>query len=168
MQDLINDDARYMVSEIAKYAGISTGSAFTILKRHLRVTKTAARWMLYLLSENQNQAYVKCARKLLKMFPKYDSRTFFNIVTGNESWFHFFEPICKVNYKVWATKHTRRPCIAKRLTSSKKIMYAMFFGIHGLVTKVAVPKNRSVTAKFYKKHVLTKVDKYYCKLRPRT
>ncbi|XP_060594912.1 histone-lysine N-methyltransferase SETMAR-like [Ruditapes philippinarum] len=166
VQELINKEARYTVSEIAKYTGTSTGSTFTILKKHLKVKKIAARWIPHLLTEKQER--VKCAKKLLKMFPKYNDRKFSNIVTGDESWFHFFEPTRKVNNKIWATKHTRRPCIAKRMTSTKKVMYAMFFGIHGVVTQVPIPKGRTVTAKFYKRIVLNKVDKYYRKRRPNT
>ncbi|XP_060568938.1 histone-lysine N-methyltransferase SETMAR-like [Ruditapes philippinarum] len=54
------------------------------------------------------------------------------------------------------------------MTSTKKVMYAMFFGIHGVVTQVPIPKGRTVTAKFYKRIVLNKVDKYYRKRRPNT
>ena len=50
-------------------------------------------------------------------------------------------------------------CIPKQLTSFKVVMYAMFFGMHGLVVLNAISKNRSVTAKFYKPKVLANVEK---------
>ena len=89
-------------------------------------------------------------QKLLKMFPKYSSRKYSNIISGDESWFQFFEPTRKINNKIWATKQGHRPPIAKRLISANKVMYAIFFGIHEIVAQVPVPKNRSVNAKFYK------------------
>ena len=168
VKDLIEQDARFTLSTIARLVGISKGSAYTILKKKLGVSKIAARWIPHLLSPEQKEKRVSCAKKLLKMFPKYSSRKFSNIVTGDESWFHFFEPTRKINNKIWATKQGRRPTIAKRLISAKKVMYAIFFGIHGIVTQLPVPKKRSVNAKFYKKKVLTKVEKYYRKLRPKT
>ncbi|XP_060565461.1 histone-lysine N-methyltransferase SETMAR-like [Ruditapes philippinarum] len=54
------------------------------------------------------------------------------------------------------------------MTSTKKVMYAMFFGIQGVVTQVPIPKGRTVTAKFYKRIVFNKSDKYYRKRRPNT
>ena len=54
-------------------------------------------------------------------------------------------------------KCTKRPCVAKRLQSSKKVMFAIFFGTKGPVAQIAVPKGGSVTAIFYKNRVLKKV-----------
>lgn len=62
----------------------------------------------------------------------------------------FFEPQRKVKDKIWATKNARRPCVAKRLQSSRKVMYAVFFTPNGPMTQDAVPKGRSVTGLFYK------------------
>ena len=53
-------------------------------------------------------------KKLLKFYPKYDARKIADICTGDETWVHYFKPHRKVNNKKWTTKHTRRPCIAKR------------------------------------------------------
>ena len=36
------------------------------------------------------------AKKLHQMFPKYDKKQFANIVTGDETWVHYFEPVRKV------------------------------------------------------------------------
>jgi hypothetical protein len=30
------------------------------------------------------------AKKLLQMFPKYDKKLFANVVTGDETWVHYF------------------------------------------------------------------------------
>ena len=58
------------------------------------------------------------------MFPKYDKKQFANVVTGDETWVHYFEPFRKVSNKIWATKHSKRPIIAKRSLSTKKVLYA--------------------------------------------
>ena len=52
------------------------------------------------------------------MFPKYDKKQFANVVTGDETWVHYFEPVRKVSNKIWATKHSKRPIIAKRSLST--------------------------------------------------
>ena len=84
---------------------------------------------------------VKVAIKLLQMFPKYDKKQFANFVTGDETWVHYFEPTRKLSNKIWATKHSKRPIIAKRFLSAKKDLYAIFFSGEGVAIKVPVKKH---------------------------
>ena len=32
-----------------------------------------------------------------------------NIVTGEETWVHYFEPVRKIGNKIWQTKYSRMP-----------------------------------------------------------
>ena len=164
--DIVDSDPRYTGRQIANIAGISEGSARTILKKKLGLRRKTARWIPHLLTNEQKRKRVLIAKKLLKLYPKFDRRVFADIVTGDETWVHFFEPQRKMNNKIWATKQGRRPVIAKRLLSAKKIMMAIFFNINGPVIQIAVPKGRSVTGKFYKCKVLKKLRKYFVKRRP--
>ena len=102
------------------------------------------------------------------MLPKYDKKQFVNVVTGDETWVHYFEPVRKVSNKIWATKHSKRPIIAKRPLSIKKVLYAIFFSGEGVAIKVPVKKGKSITGKYYKDVVLKKLKKYYQKRRPAT
>ena len=90
------------------------------------------------------------------MFPKYDKKQFTNVVTGDETWVHYFEPVRKVSNKIWVTKHSKRPIIAKRSLSTKKVLYAIFSG-EGVAIKVPVKKGKSITGKYYKDVVLKKL-----------
>ena len=108
------------------------------------------------------------AKKLLQMFPKYDKKQFANVVTGDETWVHYFEPVRKVSNKIWATKHSKLPIIAKRSLSTKKVLYAIFFSGEGVAIKVPAKKGKSITGKYYKDVVLKKLKKYYQKRCPAT
>ena len=81
---------------------------------------------------------------------------------------HYFEPVRKVSNKIWATKHSKRPIIAKRSLSTKKVLYAIFFSGEGVAIKVPVKKGKSITGKYYKDVVLKKLKKYYQERRPAT
>ena len=74
----------------------------------------------------------------------------------------------KVSNKIWATKHSKRPIIAKRSLSTKKVLYAIFFSGEGVAIKVPVKKGKSITGKYYKEVVLKKLNKFYQKRRPAT
>ena len=60
----------------------------------------------------------------------------------------------------------RRPCIAKRTISSKKMLYAIFFNSSGPVVQVPCPSGHTVTGRFYTNSVLKKVKEFYNKKRP--
>ena len=168
IKEIIEGDARFTVCDIARKVDISLSTVHLILKKHLKVRKISARWVPHLLTDEQKRQRVKVAKKLLQMFPKYDKKQFANVVTGDETWVHYFEPVRKVSNKIWATKHSKRPIIAKRSLNTKKVLYAIFFSGEGVAIKVPVKKGKSITGKYYKDVVLKKLKKYYQKRRPAT
>ena len=87
-------------------------------------------------------------QKLLKMYPKFDRKKIVNIVTGDETWVHCFEPQRKIDNKIWATRNARRPVIAKMTISVKKAMLTVFFDINGPIIQISVPRGRTVTGTF--------------------
>ena len=164
IKEIIEGDARFTVRDIARKVGISLSTVHLILKKHWKVRKISARWVPHLLTDEQKRQRVKVAKKLLQMFPKYDKKQFANVVT----WVHYFEPVRKVSNKIWATKHSKRPIIAKCSLNTKKVLYAIFFSGEGVAIKVPVKKGKSITGKYYKDVVLKKLKKYYQKRRPAT
>ena len=63
-------------------------------------------------------------------------------------------------------KDQKRPCIAKRTISSKKILYPIFFNSSGPVVQLPCPSGHTVTGRFYKNSVLKKVKEFYNKKLP--
>jgi hypothetical protein len=122
----------------------------------------------HLLTDERKRQRVKVVNKLLKMFLKYDKKQFANVLTADETWVHYFEPVRKVSNKIWATKHNKRPIIAKRSLSAKKVLYAIFFSGEGVAIKVPVKRCKMITGNYYKDVVLKKLKKYYKKRRPVT
>ena len=113
IKEIIEGDARFTVHDIARKVGISLSMVHLILKKHLKVRKISARWVSHLLTDEQKRQRVKVAKKLLQMFPEYDKKQFANVITSDETWVHYFEPVRKVSSLIWAKKHSKRPIIAK-------------------------------------------------------
>ena len=107
-------------------------------------------------------------QKLLKMYPKFDRKKFVKIVTGDETWVHFFEPQRKIDNTIWATNKARRPVIAKRTISVKKVMLVVFFDINGPIIQISVPRGRTVTGTFHKGKLLGRQNYCFEKHRPKT
>ena len=128
---MVEQDARLSVKDISSFTGISEGSVQTILKKRLALRKVCARWVPHLLTEEQKKQRLKCARELLKTYKGCNSQVISNLLTGDETWVHMFEPQRRADNKQWKRKDQNCPCIAKRTICSKK-MYAIFFNSSGL------------------------------------
>ena len=77
-------------------------------------------------------------------------------VTCDENWVYYFEPVRKFSNKIWASKHSRRPIIAKRSLSAGKPRYAIFFSGEGIAIKVPMENGKNITVKHYKEIFLEK------------
>jgi hypothetical protein len=90
------------------------------------------------------------------------------IVTGDETWIYHFQPDSKAQNKVWVSSEGDRPVIAGRCKTSNRILYAIIFDSKGPVLQIPVPKDSSVTRKFYRESVLTQLVDLYQKRRLHT
>ena len=95
---------RLSVQEIANTIGISTRSAFTIKKSKLNFKKICAKWILHILTKEQKNERLKKCKKLLKMYNKMGHRQLSELVTGDGTWIHFFQPEIKIKNQVWIGK----------------------------------------------------------------
>ena len=163
---VVEQDARLSVKDIASCTGIPEGSVQTILKKHLDLRKDCARWVPHLLTEEQKTQRLKCAQEFLKTYKGCNSRVISNLLIGDETLVHMFKPQRRADNKQWKQKYLKRPCIAKRTTNSKKMLYAIFFSSSGPVVQVPCPSGHTVTGRFYKNSVLKKVKEFYNKKRP--
>ena len=133
VKSVVEQDARLPVKDKANCTGISEDSVQTTLKKRLDLRKVCARWVPHLLAEEQKTQRLKCARELLKTDKGCNSRVISNLLTGDETWVHMFEPQRRADNKQWKRKDKKRPCIAKRTISSKKMLHANFFNSSGPV-----------------------------------
>ena len=100
VKHLLDEDARYTVDEISESLIINSSEVFMILKQRLGLRKICARWVPHLLSQAEKDRRVKIASELLQIYNGCDDKRLCEIVTGDETWISFFEPVGKENNKV--------------------------------------------------------------------
>ena len=106
---VVEQDAQLSVKDISSCTGISEGSVQTILKKRLDLRKVCARWVPHLFTEEQKTQRFKCARELLKTYKCCNSRVISNLLTGDETWVHMFEPQRRADNKKWKRKDKKTP-----------------------------------------------------------
>ena len=90
---------------------------------------------------------------------------FANVVTGDENWVYYCEPVRKFSNKIWASKHSRLQIIAKRSLSARKVWYAIFFSGEGVAIKVPMENGKKHDPKALQRHSTGEAEKYYQKRR---
>ena len=165
---LFEEDPHISLVEIANAVGVSKGTAHTIVRENLQLRKVCARWVPHALTRAQKAKRVQCAQKLLSDFHRDDTRILFEIVTGDETWVRYCEPLSKEANKVWVAKGQDPPMISQNDFRNPKVMYCIFFDSSGPVCQICVPKDTTITGSFYLNDCLFEVEKFYHDRRPRT
>ena len=79
-------------------------------------------------------------RYKIALFDRADSRRLFEIVTGDETWVRYCQPLSKEANKVWVAKGVDPPMIPRHDFRDPKVMYCIFFDSSGPVCQICVPK----------------------------
>ena len=149
------------MQEIEELSGIHSSSVLKILRGRLGLRKICARWVPHLLTDEQKQSRVRLAWRVTEKYDKFDPRHLEEIATGDETWIYHFQPDSKAKNKVWVSSEGDRPVIPCRCKTSNSMLYTIFFDSKGPVLQIPVPKGSSVTGKFYRGSVLTKLVDFY-------
>lgn len=72
-----------------------------------------------------------CLKRFLNSF-----RQFTNIVTGDKTWTHYFEPVRKIRNKMGFIKHFRRSVVDKRSMSTNKVLYCILLFLLRLLFQI--------------------------------
>ena len=85
VENLIMEDRKSKVAQIAALIGVSVGSVEAIIHEHLRLSKIAAQWLTRNLSTNNRHEDVQCSKHLLELYTA-DKNTFLSrVITGDET-----------------------------------------------------------------------------------
>lgn len=147
MQQLLDKDRHATVRQIAHGVQVSCGTAHRILKIDLKLKKKTPKFVPKVLSQEQKDLRVEICHENLKKCE--DVLFFWNIVTGDESWFSVREPEMKSQSLQWLQLGAPHPKKVIRNKCDKKTMLIAFFDDQGIVHVEFVPPKMTVTSNFY-------------------
>jgi len=139
VEQMIMEDRRLTVKQIAASAGISVGSVDIILHDNLKMRKVSARWVPRMLTDENKASRVAMCQAMLSRDKGMNSAFFSLIVTMDETRMPMFNLETKRQSAQW--KHADSPPPKKfRVTASAgKMMVAMFWDSKGVIL-IAFPK----------------------------
>ena len=96
------------------------------------------------------------------MFKKFDGgrpKRVYDIITGDESCFYYYNPETKRQSQVWLARNDRSPSKVRRQRSVGKHMFAISFTKSGFNAIIPLANGKTVTVKWYTEECLSNVLK---------
>jgi histone-lysine N-methyltransferase SETMAR len=115
VHDMVLDDRRMQVREIAVTIGISKERVGYILHEELIMKMLCAIWVPRLLTAVQKHTCMKSSEQCLERFNKNKTNFMRRFITRDETWIHHYTPESKQQSKQW----TEAGCSAPKKTSRK-------------------------------------------------
>ena len=148
MDENIQDDRHVTVDTIARTLGIGHNAVQEMIES-LGYRKVCARWVPRLLTEDHKGQRKAITSELLQRYRHEGDDFLLRIVTGDESWFHHFEPEMKRQSMEWWRLHSPSKMKAKTVPSAAKVMGTVFWNAEGLILAEFVEHGRTITAARY-------------------
>ena len=168
VKNQVDNDPNVYVREISSDLEVSIGTVHIVLHEESGLRKISARWVPHVLTQEQKEQRVHCARKLLDMFEPNGPKRISDVVTGDETWIYFYGIPNKRSNMMWLTKDEPRPVVCKPGFQSRKRLFTIFFNHEHLVAVDVLPEKSTMTGRYYKENVLPQVVSKLNESRPMT
>ena len=76
IRNMRKKDVRFTIRQLAGMTNSSLARVHGILKKHLKLRKINARWIPYLLTDEQKRTRVTMTKQSMNMYPKYSKKVF--------------------------------------------------------------------------------------------
>ncbi|XP_026327857.1 histone-lysine N-methyltransferase SETMAR-like, partial [Hyposmocoma kahamanoa] len=149
IEKFILEDARLKKKQLSALVGVSDTTILRILHDHLGMTKVSARWVPRMLTPPQKQQRIDASKHFLELCGAEPTPILEQIVTGDETWVHHFEPESKQESMQWHKKGTPPPKKFKVSESAGKIMATVFWDCEGILLVDYKEKGVNITREYY-------------------
>jgi hypothetical protein len=126
VDELIKYNCRITQKQIAGRLGMSKERVAYIITL-LGYTKFCSQWVPCMLMPENKQKCVECCEELLKHYRKEGHQFLLNIVTGDESRIHHFDPEEKRQSTEYRHASSPHPKIFQTVPSASKILLTVFW-----------------------------------------
>ncbi len=161
---IINEDGSLTCEEIAQAVDISKSTVHNILKKKLGLRRVSAKWVPHLLTTEQLARRVEVCKQW-KMILEADPNYLSHVITGDETWAYYHDPLTKKESSAWKHPQQSRREKVRQAKSAGKVMIIAFFDDTGMIYQHQVPSKTTVNSEYYIR-VLKNLRKHVQRKRP--
>jgi histone-lysine N-methyltransferase SETMAR len=145
VRNLIDEDQRITVIQVAESLDISCGTVHSILHEDLGLSKLSARWVPKALRPDQLVVRTDLSISILSKIEADEERFMGRIITGDETWIYQYDP----ETKQWVPRGSSGPIKFKSERSAQKVMATVFWDSHGVIMVDYLEGQRTITGAYY-------------------
>jgi histone-lysine N-methyltransferase SETMAR len=149
VEELVMEDRRVTVREIARALCISFDSVHSILHNHLGMSKVSARWVPRLLGPDQKLNRTVTCGQLVDLAKRYGENFWLRIITVDETWVPYFNPETKSQSMEWRRPDEGPPIKARSNPSVGKVMMTVFWDCQGIILIDYLQRGQTINAEYY-------------------
>ena len=112
--------------------GVSMGAVEKLISS-LGYSKKCARWVPQMLTPKQKDHWVTVSQKLLKQYEAEGDTFLDQIVTGDETWCHYYKLESKQQSMKWHHSHSPSTKKFRSQCSAGKVMCTVFWDAQGII-----------------------------------
>jgi histone-lysine N-methyltransferase SETMAR len=135
VHNMVLDDRRMKVREIAETVGISKESVGYILHEELDMKMLCARWVPHLLTADQKHTRMEISEQSLERFNKNKTDFVRRFITMDETLIHHYTPESIQQSKQWTEAGCSAPKETRSVPSAGKVMALVFRDVEGISFK---------------------------------
>ena len=164
LDGLIRADRRITVNEMREELGVGVSAVETMLSS-LGYSKVCARWVPRMLTQDQKDRRRDVCQDLLDRYEAEGDGFLDQVITGDETWCHHYEPESKRQSMEW--HHSNSPARKKFKTqaSAGKVMCTVFWDRQGVILLDFLEPGATVNSDRYVE-TLTKLKARIARVRP--
>lgn len=145
IEDLVLENRRLTIRDLADEVGISVGSVNTILKDVLHLKRVKSRLVPKTLNFLEKRRRVEVCQTMLS---DYIDQTKC-MITGDETWIYAYDPETTDQSSEYRAKGEPRPKKSRQSRSKIKVMLTVFFDYRGVVHYEFLPPGQTVNKEYY-------------------
>ena len=123
VEDFINENPHITTQELAEEVGISRERVEHTIHEELDMRKICKKWIPHVLTDENRRKQVEISKQLLQILES----SFRNIITGDETWIHFYTVPSKESNKFGLNMEKTGLKLQEQLKIAKNICFAFSF-----------------------------------------
>ncbi len=150
VQQVLDQDRRASVRQIARQVKLSVGSTHKLLKKDMKLVKKSAKWIPHLLTAPQKVRRMDLARWSLAAFRMTrQHQGYQRVIAEDESWFLTWDPDSREASRQWLRAADPRPTKVRTEMSNPKVMLVVFIDREGLIYREFIPNGCGIGCILY-------------------